>query len=121
MSITISNPPAWFFGAIAGSIIFLILLLGLIAGMIKYLRAQRRQGRKEDLENNANSNPSSFMTPLEMAERNTGLEDGGEFVDVDLRDPVVRNQSVYTRVRDSLSLSISRGEERGAFGGVKER
>lgn len=102
-----TQPPAWFFGTIAGGVVAVIILLAFVAGLIKYMRTQRRLEAK-DLE-------KSHHTQGEMAEVDRpgpirrATEADLNFVDVDLRDPVVRSQSVYSRVRDSLSLSVSRG------------
>ncbi|KAL9600368.1 MAG: hypothetical protein Q9219_003218 [cf. Caloplaca sp. 3 TL-2023] len=107
------RPPSWFFGALAGGIAGLILLIGFIAGILKFVRDHRVE---RDLEaNNHAASPESRITHNEKVEVSPdGGNEGGirsavendmEFVDVDLRDPSIRSLSVYAKVRDSLSRS----------------
>ncbi|KAL9004978.1 MAG: hypothetical protein Q9188_002226 [Gyalolechia gomerana] len=107
------QPPAWFFGAISGGIVVVIILIGVVGGLLKNMKAHRLE---KDLEANQ-AMPESKTAPAEMAEgrpsRGAGpirraTEADLEFVDVDLRDPVIRNQSVYARIRDNIYSHLSK-------------
>ena len=118
------QPPVWFFGAVAGGIVGLILLIGIIGGIIKYTRDLRVE---KDLEANRMM-PESREPTAEMAEVTPArgpdeirraVNNDLAFVDVDLRDPSVRSLSVYSKFRKSLSRSrvMSKSRARAAAGG----
>lgn len=80
---------------------------------------------EKDLEaNRAMPEPKTALTEMAhitpLGDPNgirTTVQPDLEFVDVDLRDPVIRSQSVYTKIRNSISRSSvgsrSRSRARG--------
>ncbi|KAL8955032.1 MAG: hypothetical protein Q9183_006822, partial [Haloplaca sp. 2 TL-2023] len=91
-------PPPWFFGAIAGGIVGLILAIGLIFILINCIRDRRLE---RDLEANQKAKEQTDMAQLPTE----SVPAQETFVDVDLSDPVVRTPSVYAKIRRGLSRS----------------
>ncbi|KAL8963932.1 MAG: hypothetical protein Q9183_004836, partial [Haloplaca sp. 2 TL-2023] len=91
-------PPPWFFGAIAGGIVGLILAIGLIFILINWMKDRRLE---KDLEANQEAKEQPVMVQL------PAVTDPAQetFVDIDLSDPVVRTPSVYAKIRRGLSRS----------------
>ncbi|KAI4120299.1 MAG: hypothetical protein LQ338_007113 [Usnochroma carphineum] len=119
------TPPPYFFPIVAGGIVGLILLIGFIGGMIKHMQSRKLE---KDLEaNQAMPESKAPRSASEMAqveprrgpdETRKDVEVDLEFVDVDLGDPVVRNATVYARVRQSLSRSSTRERSRARDRGM---
>ncbi|KAL8706283.1 MAG: hypothetical protein Q9201_000659 [Fulgogasparrea decipioides] len=119
------SPPTWFFGAVAGGIAGLVLAIGLIGGLIKYMQGCRIErdleaNRTELEEKAASARETAQIAPGQMAQaapRETlqqehpdwrsdivhNMETDPAFEEVDLRDPAVRSASIYTKIRRGFS------------------